>query len=129
MPSSNIAIISIGSNIKPQKYIQKALDIIRNSHQFLAESQFVKTKPIGFHNQDDFINGAIKIDTDMSFKELTLWLKNVEKKLNRIRTQNKNGPRTIDLDIVVWNGTVIDKDVFERDFLKNAVFELEPTLF
>lgn len=125
---THTAVIGIGSNIRPEKYIPEAVTLIRKSHRLLAESRFVQTEPLGFQDQDDFINGAVKIKTYMNFRELNDWLKDTEHRLGRIRTKNKNGPRTIDLDIVVWDGSVVDALVWEREFLKNAVFEVEPSL-
>ncbi len=125
----NVAIISVGSNIQPSKYIHDAIEIIQKSQEIVARSQFVQTKPIGFTDQDDFINGALKIKTKMKFEELSRWLKKIEIQLGRVRTQNKNGPRTIDLDIVAWNGIVTDQDVRKREYLKNAVLEVAPDLF
>jgi 2-amino-4-hydroxy-6-hydroxymethyldihydropteridine diphosphokinase len=62
--------------------------------------------------------------------KLTLksWLKNLEKELGRIKSENKNGPRTIDLDIIVWNGKVVESEVYEREFLINSINELLPEL-
>ena len=51
-------------------------------------------------------------------------LKCIENNLDRIRGKNKNGPRTIDLDVVIWNGDVVDKDVYERDFLRNSIKQI-----
>ncbi len=53
-------------------------------------------------------------------------LREIESGLGRVRTGNKNGPRTIDLDILVWNGEVVDDDVYEREFLKTSIRELLP---
>jgi 2-amino-4-hydroxy-6-hydroxymethyldihydropteridine diphosphokinase len=125
---SNQAIISVGSNIQPKRYIARARELIRNTHQLIQESRFRKTKPIGYSEQPDFTNGAFLIATTMSKKQLTAWLKETETKLHRTRTKNPNGPRTIDLDIVIWNRKVIDQHVYERDFLNRAVKEIDPSL-
>ncbi len=124
----NQAVIAIGSNIDPEKNIGMAIDSIKVNLELLAESVFVTTKPIGNINPPDFMNGALLISTHMKRPELKRWLKGVEKKLGRIKSGDKNGPRTIDLDIAVWNGKIVDNDVHERDYLKNAVFELLPDL-
>ena len=47
-----------------------------------------------------------------NYQELKILLKQIENKLERVRTKNKNGPRTIDLDIVLFNNQILDKDVF-----------------
>lgn len=120
----NRAIIGVGSNIAPADNIPRALALLKQHHHVLGKSSLVTTSPIGFANQDDFINGAIAVETTCEQQQFTTYLKTVEDKLGRVRTVNKFGPRPIDLDIVVWNGTIIDNDYFSRDFLRNAVEEL-----
>jgi 2-amino-4-hydroxy-6-hydroxymethyldihydropteridine diphosphokinase len=87
-------------------------------------SSFLETKPIGITKQPDFLNGAVKIHTLYPFEELNRLLKNIEDELGRDRTAPKFGPRTMDLDIVVWNDKIIDPDYYTRDFLKSAVDQL-----
>ena len=124
----NQAIIAVGSNIDPDKNIRTALDEIRINLALQAESSFIRTKPIGNIEQPDFLNGALLVETKKHYSELKNWLKQVENKLGRNRNDDKYGPRTIDLDIVVWNNDIVDNDVYEREFLKKAVFELLPDL-
>lgn len=122
----NTLVIGVGSNIDPEKNIALARIAIETQHKLIKESSFIKTEPIGFKDQDDFTNGAYLVKTKMSQEEINSWLKELEKKLGRVRTENKNGPKTIDLDILVWNGEVIDKDVAEREFLRDSIRELIP---
>ena len=122
----NLAVIGIGSNIQPDKNISEVISIIEDRFTLLKKSQFIETRAIGYKKQPDFINGAILISTELSRQELKKSLLKIESELGRIRTPNKYGPRTIDLDIVIWNEDVVDNDVFERDFLKDAVLELLP---
>ncbi|MBD3288050.1 2-amino-4-hydroxy-6-hydroxymethyldihydropteridine diphosphokinase [candidate division KSB1 bacterium] len=124
----NKAIIALGANIKPAENISQAKVIIARNHKKLAESSIVETQPIGYTQQPNFLNGTMLIETKLSRSELAKWLKQVEKQLGRVRTKNKNGPRTIDLDIVVWNNEIVDNDVYERDFLWNSVREVAPDI-
>jgi 2-amino-4-hydroxy-6-hydroxymethyldihydropteridine diphosphokinase len=124
----NQVVVSLGSNIEPRKNIASALDCLKEYHSVLSESKIVRTKPLGYVHQPDFYNRSVLLLTKMEFKELTLWLKEVENQLGRIRIENKFGPRTIDLDIVMWNGAVVDSDIYKRKFLKKAVLELLPDL-
>lgn len=125
----NDVIVGLGSNIDPTTHIEKALTQIKTRFSDILTSEFVITKPIGYKDQADFCNGAVRFLTDLSMEELKTWLLNVEDTLGRIRTENKNSPRTIDLDILVWNGEIVDKDVEHRDFLKNAIAALQLGLF
>jgi len=120
----NDCIIGIGSNIDPENNIQKSLAFLEQDVEIIAISSWVKTAPIGIINQNDFINGAVRIHTALSQDNLINYLKELENKLGRDRSLPKFGPRTIDLDIVVWNNIIIDKDYYTRDFIKNAVDEL-----
>ena len=121
----NDVIVGLGSNIDPDANIPKALARIKARFLEIETSEFVKTEPIGFKDQAHFHNGAVRFKTDLSAEALKSWLLNLEDALGRIRTQNKNGPRTIDLDILVWNGKVVDKDVAHRDFLQKAIAALQ----
>lgn len=120
----NISIISIGSNIDAESNIENTLVLLGQEVKILKVSSLVKTRPIGIENQPDFTNGAVKIETYLDVDNLKLLLKEIEDKLGRDRTQPKFGPRTIDLDIVVWNGEIVDNDYYTRDFLRKAGGEL-----
>ncbi|NOY85392.1 MAG: 2-amino-4-hydroxy-6-hydroxymethyldihydropteridine diphosphokinase [Nitrospirae bacterium] len=125
----NDVIVGLGSNIDPMTYIEKALTQIKTRFLSVNVSEFIFTEPIGFKHQAPFCNGAVRFTTDLSAEALKSWLLALEDALGRIRTENKNGPRTIDLDILVWNGKIVDPDVGERDFLQSALKALQPTLF
>jgi 2-amino-4-hydroxy-6-hydroxymethyldihydropteridine diphosphokinase len=118
------AVIALGSNIEPRKNIELARERIRSTHRVIRESRFVETSPIGYVDQPNFLNGAILIETETSQKELVEWLHQVENSLGRVRTGNRFGPRTIDLDLVMWDGEVLDTDVYEREYLREAVGEV-----
>lgn len=120
----NSVIIGIGSNINAEENISKMLEILALHMDVLRVSTMLKTKPIGIEDQPDFTNGAVKIQTSLDEKELNRLLKKIEDQLGRDRSAPKFGPRTIDLDIVVWNGEIVDKDYYTRDFLQKSVQEV-----
>ena len=124
----NRVVIGIGSNIRPEENIARAREMIARSQYMLGESSFVETHPVGDENQPNFINGAILIETALDSTELKELLRGIEHDLGRNRGVPKDGPLTIDLDIVVWNGSVVDDDVHQRDFLRDAVREVWPEL-
>lgn len=117
-------IIGIGSNIEPEQNITAALFFLRQEQELISVSSLIKTSPIGIPEQPDFLNGAAKIITTMEIAEFQCYLKNLEDRLNRDRTTLKFGPRTIDLDIVKWDGEIVDQDYYGRDFLKSVVDEI-----
>jgi len=120
-------IVGIGSNINPEPNIAAALYFLRQEQEFVSVSSLIKTSPIGIPDQPDFLNGAAKILTTMEIADFKSYLKNIEDRLKRDRKAPKYGPRTIDLDIVIWDGEIIDPDYFCRDFLKTAVDEIKLT--
>lgn len=120
----NDCIIGIGSNIDAERNIPEMLRRLANDVEIIQVSKMVQTKPIGITDQDDYTNGAVRIRTEMDLETLTLYLKKVEDLMGRDRTQKKFGPRNIDLDILIWNNTIIDPDYFTREFLQNSASEL-----
>lgn len=124
----NDVIVGLGANIRPLENIQKAIDILRTRFSDIRASRLVKTEPLGFKAQAPFYNGAVRFETDLSPEALKQYLLDIENQLGRVRTENKNGPRTIDLDILVINGKITDPDVYERTFLQQSIRELAPEL-
>ena len=122
-------IIGLGSNINAQQNFEDAIALISSEHEILQLSKWINTAPLGILDQPDFLNGAIKVSTSLSQSEFQLYLKAIEDKLKRDRTAPKFGPRTIDLDIVIWDGVLIDQDYLTRDFLRQVVDEISQSLF
>jgi len=120
----NTAIISIGSNIDAESNISKMLEILGGKVEIQKVSSLKKTKPIGIEDQPDFTNGAVKVKTGLKKGELKQQLKNIENQLGRDRSTPKFGPRTMDLDIVVWNGKIVDEDYYTRNFLRKSIDEI-----
>ena len=125
----NEAIIGLGSNIEPETNIKKAKELIAKKLKLIKSSEFIKTEPIGLKNQNNFLNGAVLVNTNLNLNELNKMLKDMETTIERKKNTNKYGPRIIDLDILVWNEKIIDKDVSTRSFLKNFIAELKPEIF
>lgn len=120
----NECIIGIGSNIDAEKNIAEMLRLLSEDVEVIQVSTMIQTKPIGIIEQPDYTNGAVKIGTEMDIQTLSGYLKQLEDRMGRDRTQKKFGPRNIDLDILIWNNTIIDKDYFTRDFLRQSAAEL-----
>ncbi|MCB1200168.1 MAG: 2-amino-4-hydroxy-6-hydroxymethyldihydropteridine diphosphokinase [Leptospiraceae bacterium] len=124
MAFENLAIVSCGSNIEPENNKLKALDILKKEQRLLDISQFRYTDPVGFLDQPDFLNGAVYIATSLDFANFNNYLKEVELRLGRIKGPNKAGPRTMDLDIIIWNNKIVHDDYQSRDYVKIFVDEL-----
>jgi 2-amino-4-hydroxy-6-hydroxymethyldihydropteridine diphosphokinase len=111
----HIAYIGIGSNVGNKAYqceraISEILKVDR--HKLLAKSSFFKTQPIGYTSQDWFVNGVIKIETDLEPLDLLRVLKTIELHLGRTETF-RWGPRTIDLDILLFDDSEIKTEDIE----------------
>jgi 2-amino-4-hydroxy-6-hydroxymethyldihydropteridine diphosphokinase len=120
----NDCIIGIGSNINAEYNIPEMLRLLAAEVQIIQISKMIQTKPIGIIEQADYTNGAVRIRTEMKLETLSLYLKKLEDRMGRDRSQSKFGPRNIDLDILIWNNQVEDQDYFTRDFLRNSAAEL-----
>jgi len=103
-----VAFVAVGSNIEPQKNILAALMALQEEARVVASSTFYRTEPIGRSDQPRFINGVWWIDTSLPPLEVRQRvLRPIEARLGRLRTQDKFGPRTIDLDLVLYNDAVV----------------------
>lgn len=120
----NVLIIGIGSNINAEENISKMLEILKTKVDVIKVSRFTKTAALGIRNQPDFTNGAVKVKSILNQEDLNRLLKDIEDEMGRDRSIPKFGPRCIDLDIVAWNGEIVDPDYYTRDFLRKAVDEL-----
>jgi 2-amino-4-hydroxy-6-hydroxymethyldihydropteridine diphosphokinase len=127
-PILNTVIIGVGSNIDPQRNIVQAQKLLQKKCRFIAASRLVKTKPIGNKKQADFLNGTFIVATPLPQTRFKAVLKRIESQLGRKRGKDPYGPRTIDLDILVWNGKVVGKDYRTRDFIRKSAQELMPGL-
>lgn len=124
----NEVIIGLGSNIDPENNIKKALKHLGEMGTITQKTEFIYTEPERKKDQPDFLNGALVMATNLPYEDLYHRLKQTEDLMGRDRTGDKNGPRKIDLDIVAYNSTITDDEVYEYAFLKSFVNELKPEL-
>ena len=121
-------VIGLGSNIDPEANLEQAVQELKSRFKVSKRSQWTRTKPIGIQDQPDFYNGALLMETELEQQSLKKELRRIEDILGRDRSLPKFGPRTIDLDILIWNKKVVDEDYYERDFLRKGVEEIIPDL-
>ncbi len=117
-------IVAVGSNINAEYNIELAFEQLKKIDVQARAAAFLRTKPVGFTQQADFINTAFSFNCSFTSAELKSHLKGIEAQLGRVRTSNKNGPRTIDLDIVKIDDNIVDDDYHKYDFVKKSVDEL-----
>jgi dihydroneopterin aldolase/2-amino-4-hydroxy-6-hydroxymethyldihydropteridine diphosphokinase len=100
-------LVSLGSNIDPERNLQEAVRQLAGHCRLLAVSPVYETAPVGNLDQPNFLNAAALIETDLGPEELKAGvLERIEQNLARVRTEDKNAPRTIDLDISLFGDQV-----------------------
>lgn len=114
-------VISIGSNIDPEYHVAEVLKILETECHLLARTEPIRTRPVGFQAQPDFLNSAVLMATSLEQPAFKAYLKEVEDRLGRVRGPIKSGPRTMDLDIVAWNGKVVDDGYHHHDYVREPV--------
>jgi len=133
-----IVFIGVGSNLNNRLYyIEESLRQIKGNSliKILAVSSFYETPPVSSIPQGYYLNGVIKISTSLSPENLLEFLQLVEKNLGRKRGQ-RNAPRTIDLDILLYGRRTIrlpslcipHPRMYVRDFVLKPLFEIAPEL-
>ena len=133
------AYIAVGSNMGDKEgNIKKAIEVIDSSIRtsVIKTSKLIETDPVGYEDQDVFLNGVFKVETLLSPKQLIRWLLSIEDDLKRVRDV-RWGPRTIDLDIIYYDDLVShDEEVIlphprmhERGFVLEPLNEIAPYAF
>ncbi|OIO36965.1 MAG: 2-amino-4-hydroxy-6-hydroxymethyldihydropteridine diphosphokinase [Candidatus Omnitrophica bacterium CG1_02_46_14] len=135
-----IVYLGIGSNLGDRTaHIEKALGFLKGHEEIkvLAVSALIETDPEGGLPQGKFLNGAIKIDTDLMPLDLLSQLKIIERRLGRVKSEVLNAPRPMDLDILFYDDVVIMSGktlriphprVAERIFVLKPLLEIAPDL-
>ena len=105
------AFIALGSNIDSEHNMREAVRLLAERTRLIAVSPVYETAPVAKIDQPNFLNAAALVETDLSAAQLkAAVLQKIERTLGRVRTADKNAPRTIDLDI-----TLFDDEVFELE--------------
>jgi 2-amino-4-hydroxy-6-hydroxymethyldihydropteridine diphosphokinase len=110
MAKSATAYIGIGSNLGDREAnIDSAVKLIDKTKglKVIAKSSLYETDPVGGPSQDKYLNGALKLECSLDPHELLKQLHQIEARLGRKR-KGLNFPRTIDLDILLFDDVVID---------------------
>lgn len=102
------ALIGLGSNQGDRiAFLGEALGELRKLGFVDQFSRVYETEPIGFLQQPDFLNAACSLKTDLGPQALLRELKRIERQIGRVSTF-PNGPRAIDLDLLLYDDVVID---------------------
>jgi dihydroneopterin aldolase / 2-amino-4-hydroxy-6-hydroxymethyldihydropteridine diphosphokinase len=100
--------LALGSNINAEHNLKAAVLRLASRFHLRAVSPVYETAPVGKADQPNFLNAAASIETDLAADELKQALQAIEQELGRVRTDDKNAPRTIDLDISLFDDQVLE---------------------
>lgn len=130
------AVIALGSNLDdPEGHVRRAFaDLALVPETWVvARSRLYRTKPVGYADQPDFVNACVLVETRLAARDLLDQLLAIEKRHGRVR-EIPNGPRTLDLDIVLYGGAVIHEPgltvphprAHERAFVLQPLLDVWP---
>jgi 2-amino-4-hydroxy-6-hydroxymethyldihydropteridine diphosphokinase len=133
-----LAYVALGSNLgDPRQQVLDAMEALAKLPQtrLLKRSQLYRTPPWGVLEQPPFINAAVQLDTTLSPHSLLDALIGIEQTAGRVRAQ-RNGPRTLDLDLLHVDGMQLDDErltlphprMAERAFVLLPLHDLAPSL-
>jgi 2-amino-4-hydroxy-6-hydroxymethyldihydropteridine diphosphokinase len=134
-----VAYVGLGANLGDREaMVRSALEQLRSEPglRVTAVSTFRVTEPVGFRDQPHFLNAAAAVETDIGARELLDRLLGIERRLGRTREGPRFGPRTIDLDLLLYGDETIDEPgvqvphprLHERLFVLEPLADLDPDL-
>ncbi len=106
MPTT--AYIGLGSNLGDREAVcTKAIELLGRAGRVVKVSSLYCTEPVGYEDQGEFINAVAELETELSPEDLLAACREIESRLGRKR-EIRWGPRTIDLDILLYGDHVVD---------------------
>ncbi len=131
--------IALGSNLaNPLHQVQSALNALAELPQttLIATSSLYRTPPLGPQDQPDYLNAVVALDTDLSAENLLDHTQKIEQEHGRVRKDERWGPRTLDLDILLFGDEIINTerltvphyDMKNRQFILYPLAEIAPEL-
>lgn len=133
------AYIGLGSNLAdPESQLARAVDALRKLPQsrLTALSRFYRSRPMGPADQPDYINAVAMLDTRLEALELLDALQAIENGQGRVRGPQRWGPRTLDLDLLLYGAQIIASErllvphpgIAERNFVLYPLADVAPEL-
>ncbi len=129
------AYVAVGSNIDPRRNVPWALTLLQARVTVTALSTFYRSVAVGPSHQPPFVNGVVRCETAMAPRAFKYnVLREVEREVGRVRTDDKYAPRCIDLDLVLYGTMIVheeglelpDPEIWNRPFLAVPLLELWP---
>ena len=133
------AFVGLGANLgNREETIGRAVDLLGATPGVvvIATSSLRETEPVGVVDQPRFVNGAVALESELLPRELLDRLLAIERELGRTRDGPRYGPRTIDLDLLLYGDEIVDQPglhvphprLHERRFALEPLAELDPGL-
>jgi 2-amino-4-hydroxy-6-hydroxymethyldihydropteridine diphosphokinase len=133
------AYVGLGANLGDrERTLREAVEALaaEDGVEVVAVSTVRETEPVGVGEQPLFLNGAVELGTTLTARELLEVLLAVEQRFGRVRAPGEHGPRTLDLDLLLYGDEVIEEPgltvphprLHERRFVLEPLAELAPGL-
>jgi 2-amino-4-hydroxy-6-hydroxymethyldihydropteridine diphosphokinase len=133
------AYVGLGANLgERESTLPAAVDALSSDVEIevVAVSTLRETEPVGVGEQPPFLNGAVALETSLGARGLLERLLAVEQRFGRVRVAGEHGPRTLDLDLLLYGDETIDEPglslphprLHERRFVLEPLAELAPGL-
>ena len=120
------ACLLLGSNVNPEKNLPEALRLLQGRMVLKKSSSVWKSPAVG-SSGPDFLNAALLMETGFSANQLKEEIiRPLEAELGRVRTEDKNAPRTIDIDLIIYDRQLIDISLWQMAHIAVPVAELLP---
>ena len=128
--------LGLGSNIDPRQNLGKTLEEIQKASRVIALSHVYETSPVGYAKQAPFWNLALAMKDPRSPETLRKWIAGLEKKAGRRHGSNAFGPRTLDVDLLLWGDqskkykdfSLPHPDIASKAFVLFPLLEICPNL-
>ena len=133
------AYVGLGANLGDREAtLRSAVGALgaEDGIEVVAVSSLRDTEPVGVVGQPRYLNGAVALDTTLAARELLERLLAIEQRFGRVRVPGEHGPRTLDLDLLLYGEERIDEPglsvphprLHERRFVLEPLAELDPSL-
>jgi 2-amino-4-hydroxy-6-hydroxymethyldihydropteridine diphosphokinase len=133
------AYVGLGANLGDrERMLRRAVELLEETAgvRVVALSSFRETDPVGYLDQPQFLNAAAALETELPPHELLDALLAVERALGRTRDGPRYGPRSVDLDLLIYGGEQLDEPgltvphprLHERRFALQPLAEIAPGL-
>ena len=126
MNNSHLAYLSLGSNIQPEKNLVRAIQLLQEQGGIESISSAWESKSVGADGPN-YLNACIAFATRRSWPALKEEvILSIELQLGRKRTENKYAPRTMDIDIILFDDQSCDEKSWEKAFVVVPLAEIYP---